>query len=80
MKEKRCSHEPLEENSMEKGVGRIDWFLVRSQLQLDTSVMREMILRAPKGREIQGMTKELCSWTDDGTQRETSSYGGPRGV
>lgn len=37
--------------------------------------MREMILRGPKGREVQGMAKEVYNCADDGTQRETSSYG-----
>lgn len=35
--------------------------------------MREMILRGLKGREIQGMAKEMCKCTEDGTQREAGS-------
>lgn len=38
-------------------------------------MIREIILRTPKGRESQGMAKETCNCADDGTQRETGSYG-----
>lgn len=38
-------------------------------------MIREIILRSPKGRESQGMAKETCNCADGGTQRETGSYG-----